>query len=189
MRTGMTVVGRVTGRHPIRDLRADVPYNVAVTFTNEQVLRSRDLQVAIQQGFVQVLDGSVHASNHLPPPPDSMPPDDRVEALERQNRELREELAAEREEKRALRASLEALQGRMGDVLAAVERIGAGQVVQYVQGAPGAAQEPVGEPDPVFVPEVETVEGESQVAVKTSAGSTSVSGALDALKKLRSGEA
>jgi hypothetical protein len=154
-RTGMTVVGRVTGRHQIKDLRADVPFNVAVSFTNEQVLRSRDLQVAIQQ-----------------------------------DRELREELAAEREEKRMLQATLDALQGRMGDVLEAVERLGQGGVVQVIQGAPGAVQGPMSEdPAPMFVPEVERTEGEAHVAVKTSEGSSNVSQARSALRKLRSGQA
>jgi len=188
-RDGITVVGRVTGRHPIKDLRTDIPFNVAVTFTNDQRLRSRDLQIAIQQGWVTVLDGTVQASNHLPPPPDYLP-DDRLERLEKENRELREELLAEREEKRVLRSSLNALQNRLGDVLAAVERLGQGQVVQVVQGAVGAPAGPVGASSaPMYVPDLGAVEvEESRVEVETKEG-TSVSAARNALKKLRSGQA
>ena len=202
---GITVCGMVTGTHTIEDIKVNVPHRVAVFIPAEDVIRSRDVQIAIQQRKIFILD------NHVVVPPGlrvrGTPPPKRVPAappavsarndaeLQKTLRdtqvELRKSMAREDKSKAredALAAALAASQEQFAAIQGTLDRIEAKESTVVVQGGAGGVQasDVVGGDVPKYIPEqIKPEKAETRITVKKEEGSSNVSGAVSKLREMR----
>lgn len=182
MNGGMVVVGMVTGKHLIEDLRVVVPHLVPVALTPEQVMRSRDLQIALQQQKIFKLDVTPFKPLAAPSVPDA-----RTAELEQENKSLRAKLEEAESQKRGLEGRLEGLQKQLDTVLSVLERIEKAGAVVIRDGTPIPATEAVGGEVPAYIPEQILPESAkaSITAEEDTTEGTSVVDAASRLRKLR----
>lgn len=209
---GMTVVGMVTGTHIIEDLRITVPYRVAVTIAAEDVLRSRDLQIALQQKKIFPLQnnlGGLKVRGH--PQPRAVPPpvtpttivaeadpraldaltasqDDLRRAIassEEHNAKLEAALEASQSEKAEIKGALETTTQQFSEVMEAIKGLQAGGGVVSAAGTSGS--EVVGGDVPTYIPDViKPKNADARISVKEEASTaTSVDGSANKLRELR----
>jgi hypothetical protein len=184
MNGGMVVLGNVTGNHLIEDIRVSVPYQVAVTLTAEEVLRSRDLWIALQQRFIVKLRDFRQAPNS--PRPDnsaSAVPSVDLVRLQEENRRLQAQLNESSQRTTGLEHKLDA-------ILVALERL---PTVVPRGGPPSmkrALNEAVGGDTPMFLPEFGSgLESEASIRVNTQHEETGrVQEAAALLRKMRQQE-
>lgn len=180
MNGGMVVVGRVTGTHMIEDLHVVVPYMVPVALTPEQVVRSRDLNRALQQQKIFKLDVT-------PFKPESPSREDWRAELEQENQSLKARLLVSETQRKGLEASLEGLQQQLNTVVGILERIEKAGAVVIRGGEAIPATEAVGGDVPAYIPDKihpETVETSITAEEDTTEGS-SVADAASRLRELR----
>jgi len=184
------VTGLVTGTHMIEDIGVPVPHQIAVRIPVDLALRSRDLQIGLQQKRLLLLKGGSGLSvvtppnGHMPAAPPKSPPPSNAPSEEVQR--LRQDLATARQENAELRASLKAQEEKLEAILEAIGRLSQGGTVtaEGVQ----AAVEAVGGEAPMFIPsdglKPKDAETSIKVAEETVEGA-SVADAASALKSLR----
>jgi hypothetical protein len=182
-------VGMTTGRHHIRDINRFVPFRTAVRFSSDEVIRSKDLQVALQQGRIMKVEGHFGA-----PPPQTQ--------VSGELQELRSQVAAlttELQEERAKNAQLQAMTSRFDEMMKLLKVL-----PSQIQVPPPIVQQvPVhtsstttasststapskSEPNmPLYIPSVVDKTVKTDIKVQEEAGSTDLSDAKSALKKLR----
>jgi len=208
---GMTVVGMVTGTHVIEDLKIAVPYRVAVTIAAEDVLRSRDLQIALQQKKIFPLQnnlGGLKVRGH--PPPRAVPPpvtpttvlaetDPRaLNVLEASQNDLRQVIAtqdarnakleaalrASQSEKDEIKGALETTTQQFTEVMAAIKGLQAGGGVVTGQASSTGV---VGGEAPTYIPDViKPKNADARISVKEEASTAaSVEGSANKLRELR----
>lgn len=188
---GISVVGCVTGTHIIGDINVVVPHRVAVFISAEQVLRSKDLHRALQQGRIMKLDGGSALrveSSGAPPSSDST----RVAQLEAEIQHLRRELEAALNREAGLQQVFASFGGQLAGIQGALGRletrapVTVGASAQNVSGN-AAGRGVVGGSAPVFIPSQITPDvSESSIQVETSeSGESSVTDARSRLRELR----
>ena len=191
-RGGITVVSIQTGGHVIQDINTPVPQRVAVTIPATQVLKSKDLYRALQQGYLFQLDGGMVVA--------ASADNGDASALPLENGLLRKQLQAVELENKSLKGALATLQeqfnaiasdpmAKMETILATLERLG--------QGGGGVAPvvakptEAVGGEVPTYLPDKITPD-EAKANITTTddtSEGTSVADAASRLKKLRASQA
>lgn len=196
---GIDVVGLVMGMHVIADIQVAVPFRIMTHITAEQMHRSKDLWRDIQQKKIFQLTGRRSVAPNRPVM-QATPDMTRIGELEKENRELRRQLASAEQRNQGLQDLLAGLQGQLAGFQKALGRIenlpGLAQpvVMQAVpQGfsAPVAAvsapTEAVGGDAPLFIPSEITPKGaETNIKVASDTEKNSnVSSAASRLKELR----
>ncbi len=186
---GISVVGCVTGTHIIGDINVVVPHRVAVFLTAEQVLRSKDLHRALQQGSIMKLDGG--SALRSEPVGVSAPADStRVAQLEAEIKHLRRELEAALNREAGLQQVFASLGGQLAGIQGALGRLETRGPTFGAQGPNNAAavnRGVVGGSAPVFIPSQITPDVvESSIQVETSeSGESTVTDARSRLRELR----
>lgn len=180
------VTGLVTGTHIIEDIGVPVPHQIAVRIPVELALRSRDLQIGIQQKRLFLLKGGsglsvVAPSNgHMPAAPLKSPPPSNAPSEETQR--LRQDLATARQENAELRAALKAQDEKLGAILEAIGKLGQGTIaVEGVQ----AAVEAVGGEAPMFIPSDGLKSKGAETNIKVAEETVTGASVADAASKLR----
>lgn len=155
----ITVIGNVAGIHLLEDIGVTVPCNEEVHIRADQVIRSRDLQIALQRRQVRRASreagvpsvGIVKKPQPSPPPPPppspprvvAPPPKPEPSFLEEENRRLRLELQETRrrlkeEQDEAARQKFdgEGFQRQLNSITAALERLESRPTQQVVAAVP-----------------------------------------------------
>ena len=210
MSHGMIVVGLVAGTHLIEDIKVSVPHKVAVGVTPNQMLHSKDLWRALNQGFIFKLDGgALHSTSAVTPTAHL----GEVVVLQKENKELRRQLGEAQMKNEGLQRALIGLNTNIDGILAAIGSIkgnegstsvafppgmmqvltqlvaqGAIQNAAVLTSAP-AVSEAVGGKTPIFIQnEIKPKDAESNISIqKTSTSGSDVSAATSKLKELRRG--
>lgn len=146
------VLGLVTGEHHLDDLNITIPHNVVVEIPIEQALVSKDLWRAISQRLIFKLHGPAErviapqTARPAPPPPAPVPAvdDERIRSMERENANLRQQLASQNDK---LDAILTALQQRP----VVVQQIVSGPPTGTVKQA-AVMSDVVDDAPPMFIP-------------------------------------
>jgi hypothetical protein len=183
------VTGLVTGTHIIEDIGVPVPHQIAVRIPVELALRSRDLQIGLQQKRLFLLKGGSGLSvvtptnGHMPavPPtaPKSTPPSN---APSEETQRLRQDLATARQENAELRAALKAQDEKLGAILEAIGKLSQGTIaVEGVQ----AAVEAVGGEAPMFIPSDGLKSTDAETNIKVAEETVTGASVADAASKLR----
>jgi len=199
---GMTVVGCVTGTHLIEDLKIAVPFRCSVTISAEDVLRSRDLSIAIQQKKVFTLInhmGGLRVRGN--PPPKALPAapaavsrgDSAIPELQRALRALEasnKELIASRSREGALQDALAANQELLKGIQGSLQRIEAKEpvVVQggVVAGTARSSSDVVGGEAPQFIPKkIKPQDVETRITVEKQEGTADLDASRSKLRELR----
>jgi len=181
------VMGLVTGTHYLEDIRMTVPDGVITRIPGDTALRSKDLWRAIAQKFVrQVKTVPAPAKVVSTPEPIIVPvvvppvPDKhqeleaKTQALEAENKGLRDILKVAQDQQQKLDAILAAIQG--------------GLVARVSTGAEQPAYGAVDMSAPQFIPsEIKPKDVDSHIEEKTGEQKAGVSGAADILRKLKAG--
>lgn len=113
----MIVVGRVTGTHLIEDIRVAVPHNVAVPITPDQMIHSKDLHRALNQGFIFKIDGGAFHSTSSRVP---MAGQGEIAKLKKENKELCRQLGEARMRNEGLQRALVGLNTNIDGILTAI---------------------------------------------------------------------
>lgn len=118
MKGHVTVIGWVTGVHLIEDIKVTVPYGTAVTIPAEAVVRSRDLQIAIQQKRVvevaNMMGNRAQVSFAQPAAtPPSIPPAE-LEALRNANDQLTRSVEELRKQNATQQSQFQAILDALG---------------------------------------------------------------------------
>jgi len=160
MSGGMVVLGNVTGTHLIEDIQVSVPYQVAVTLTQEDVVRSRDLWVALQQRFIVKLRDFRQVPN--PPRSNNATSADSSDLLrlQEENRKLQSELRQSNQRTDGLEYKLDAILAALGKLSTVSPRGETAPVEKPLS-------EAVGGDTPMFLPEFSGTEAEARIKVKT----------------------
>ncbi len=155
----ITVIGNVAGIHLLEDIRVTVPCNEEVHIRADQVIRSRDLQIALQRRQVRRAPreagipsvGLVKKPQPSPPPPPpprviAPPPKPEPSFLEEENRRLRLELQEaqrrlkeEQDEVARQKFDGEGFQRQLNIITAALERLESRPAHQVVAAVPQAS--------------------------------------------------
>lgn len=211
----VVVVGLVSGNHFIEDIRVEVPYRMAVPIPAEAVVRSRDLQRAIQekkllkvegalpQGVVMRPGGAIPRSGAVRPQPSRKPPQKSEDSSVRtDNARLARELEESKQREQSLLRQIEGLQtlnqgmqttmtamsGQLTVIQGVLEDLKKqGIQVTAVPGvtAPGSSE--IDGSAPMFVTKFNTDDAKVNINVQDGEkrSSASLSGAKAALKNLR----
>lgn len=183
---GITVTKTTTGSLLLADIQVSVHHQVATYIPAEKALNSADLHRALNSKAIFQLTNSM--------PLKTPAPDVSRQALEDENRTLREALMRATQQSSATQLSVDSLKEQVQQLIATMGRLGSQPVVvQQVAGsvrAVEAATEVVGGDAPMFIPDdIVPTSADVQVRVKeeTSDGSE-VSEAASRLRKLRKGQ-
>jgi len=187
----VVVVGLVAGVHVIEDIRVEVPYRIAVTISDIDAVRSRDLDVSIQtkkvlrvqgalpQGVVMSRGVAVPRSG-TPRTPKRPPPQSTVESqIKTENVRLLRELEDSKAREQNLLKRIDGLQAlnqglqttlsgqltSIQGVLEALEKRGI-QVTSFPGGSPGVSSSEVDGAAPLFLTSVKTDAAKVNITVK-----------------------
>lgn len=193
MSGGILVTKVSTGTLFIADIRTNVTHGESTYISADNYLNSTDLHRAINSKLVKTL---VDSMPQVPVKPAQQPVSSREELLLNENIELREALARSLRQGDTLQAGMSGLEGKLGALLAVVERIDAAPKVVQVLAASGVpvVAKPVQEASeavPVFVPDdliPENAEVRISFQTETSEGDTT-SNTVSKLRQLRRGGA
>lgn len=182
---GITVSKVTTGVFLIEDIKVNVPHKEPVYIPGNKAVNSTDLHRALNARILFQLVSTLPTQVASP----SSDPE-RFDAVEAENRTLREALERSSQQGAALQRSLESVEGKLGTLMAVVEKM-ASAPVQVVSAGVRAVQEPlsevVGGEVPMFIPS-EIVPKDADMHVETTAEvskNDSVSAAAAKLRELR----
>lgn len=182
------VLGLVMGTHVIEDIGMDVPHGMIVAIPGEKALLSKDLYRAISSKCIAQLPS---AGPPPPPLPQRTVTDElliaRIQSLEERNRTLEVENGR-------LQAALQVAlsqQGKLDDILAAIQSGAIVQQVVVANGTTAAAQ--AARPEiadgtaPQFIPsEIKPKDAETRIEVqKDEAAGSSITDARERLRRMR----
>lgn len=203
----MIVVGLVAGTHLIEDLKIAVPHKVAVSITPEQLLHSKDLWRALNQGHIFKLDGgALHSVTPRSPSPNV----GEIAKLKKEVKDLNRQLRESHAKNEGLQRALMGLNVNIDGILAAIGTLndnGAAafppgmmqllaQIVTQgsVQGAAVLTSAPVSEAvggeAPVFIADkIRPEDAETSIQIqKTPTEGSDVAASTAKLKELRRGQ-
>jgi hypothetical protein len=195
----VTVFGLVVGTHVLTDIGMDVPHGHTVTIPAAKAQKSKDLWRAISQKCIFLIQSGPYAhrnvdvtGTYVPPPPVHQftadpAMSDRQQALEDENRQLKETLIRQRQE---AEAAEKRQQGKLDSILELLRSGAATHTIvmsQGVQGAPGQPRAtPIEDDAPTFIPAVIRPENaETRIEAKKAESDSTLSGASDKLRELR----
>jgi len=191
----MVVVGNVVSGQFVSDLKITIPYKASVQITMNQYMASRELQKAIQERKVLVLQGPPIVGGRVAEPALARLNDEN-QKLRKENDDLLSQLQSRTDEVSELKSSMSDQERKLDAILGALERLESAPRVQQVLttvAGQGAATGPsaVVDDGPLYIPEdineaAQKAEGTVDVEAREVEG---VKTAVNALRKLKKGSA
>jgi hypothetical protein len=209
----ITVIGNVSGIHLLEDIKVGVPCNVAVNIPVEKVLKSRDLQIALQRKFVRRAPREAGAPVVKKAQKFAVVPSAQIEksvALEEENRRLRlqlveakrrlqkrreqEESLQQKKERELERDRSDGVQKQLDEITATLRRLESRPASNTVVMAPEAFQQAaapqapsrVADDTPAFIQSMDVQPDDVSIELESrSGGDKDILGAAKKLKSLR----